>query len=317
MNSKSNDHGRAYEFACLRNLSTEISKTRSCKVIKNSSYFAAEKAWNTLSTSDQAIYHISSLTAVAQLFQLEPRISEQTDDELELLIQADSKGKEGDVRDILLIRQAITWEIGLSLKHNHFAVKHSRLSSHLDFGKSWYGISCSKEYWDAVAPIFRYLQQEEENGLKFSDLPHKETEVYIPLLNAFIDELKRQTEVHKDIPAKMVEYLLGKFDFYKVISIDREELTRIHGFNIHGTLNLPSLSKKAAIKVPVATLPKRIVHIGFVPNKNNTVEIYMDGGWQFSFRIHNATTYVEPSLKFDIQIVGMPTAILTINCLWR
>ena len=43
----------------------------------------------------------------------------------------------------------------------------------------------------------------------------------------------------------------------------------------------------------------------------------MDEGWQFTFRIHNASTLVEPSLKFDIQIVGMPTAIITINCIWE
>ena len=55
----------------------------------------------------------------------------------------------------------------------------------------------------------------------------------------------------------------------------------------------------------------------FVPGKTNTVELYMDGGWQFSFRIHNAETYVKASLKFDIQIVGMPAAIITINCNWR
>lgn len=42
----------------------------------------------------------------------------------------------------------------------------------------------------------------------------------------------------------------------------------------------------------------------------------MDGGWQFSFRIHNASTIVEPSLKFDIQIIGMPVTILTINSTW-
>jgi hypothetical protein len=43
----------------------------------------------------------------------------------------------------------------------------------------------------------------------------------------------------------------------------------------------------------------------------------MDGGWQFNFRIHNASTYVEPSLKFDIQIIGMPTTIISINCSWN
>lgn len=43
----------------------------------------------------------------------------------------------------------------------------------------------------------------------------------------------------------------------------------------------------------------------------------MDGGWQFSFRIHNASIKVEPSLKFDVQILGIPTAIMTIECKWQ
>jgi len=32
-------------------------------------------------------------------------------------------------------------------------------------------------------------------------------------------------------------------------------------------------------------------------------------GWQLSFRIHNASTLVEPSLKFDINIVGLPGSV--------
>lgn len=69
--------------------------------------------------------------------------------------------------------------------------------------------------------------------------------------------------------------------------------------------------------IPTADLPKRIVKIGFFPNRNNTAELYMDNGWYFTFRIHNAETYATPSLKFDIQIKGMPTDILTINCTWK
>ena len=60
-----------------------------------------------------------------------------------------------------------------------------------------------------------------------------------------------------------------------------------------------------------------IIHLDFASGKLNTIELCMDGGWQFSFRIHNASTYVETSLKFDIQIVGMPTAIITINYFWE
>ncbi len=41
--------------------------------------------------------------------------------------------------------------------------------------------------------------------------------------------------------------------------------------------------------------------------------------WQFSFRLHNAKDLVEPSLKFDIQIVGVPTQIVEVkfNCKWQ
>ncbi len=317
MSSRSNEHGRAYEYACLMNLESQVSKIRSCVLVRNSCFYAAQKAWNTLSDADRHIYETSSLAAVFQIFAMEPRITEVSDDSLELLIQPDSEGKSGDVRDILIVRNSITWEIGLSLKHNHFAVKHSRLSSQLDFGKTWYSIPCSENYWNAVNPVFKYLAKEKASHSRFCDLPDKENDVYIPILKAFIDELTLQSDSHKDMPARMVEYLMGKYDFYKIISIDKEKLTRIQALNMHGTLNLPSKEKSAEIEVPVVALPTRIVHIDFVPDSNNTVEVYMDGGWQFTFRIHNAATYVEPSLKFDIQMVGMPTAILTINCIWK
>ena len=317
MSSKSNDQGRAYEFVCLLTLEEEIKKLRPVNIVKNSSYSAAERAWNTLSYEMQETYKASSYVAVAKVFELEPRIVENNNDVLELLIQTDAKGKKGDVRDILIIRHNIQWEIGLSLKHNHFAVKHSRLSKRLDFGKEWYGISCSQDYWNGVKPIFDYLIAEQSKHTKFNELTDKENDVYIPLLTAFINEINRQYEVHKDIPGKLVEYLLGKHDFYKIISIDRERATQIQSYNLHGTLNQNSASEQASIQIPVASLPTRIVSLGFVPEKTNTVELYMDGGWQFSFRIHNAETYAAPTLKFDIQIVGMPTAIITINCLWK
>ena len=128
MSSKSNNQGRAYEFITLLILENEISKLRPAIIEKSNSYIAAEKAWNTLTEEDKNKYIISARAAVKRIFDLEPRIIEDGDDEVELLIQTDQKGEEGDVRDILIIRRKISWEIGLSLKHNHFAVKHSRLS---------------------------------------------------------------------------------------------------------------------------------------------------------------------------------------------
>lgn len=317
MSKKSNDQGRAYEFICLLALKDEIAKVRPANIIVNSSYHAAERAWNTLSSEMQKTYKTSSLVAVAKIFELEPRILESGDDILELRIQTDTEGQKGDVRDILIIRRNIQWEIGLSLKHNHTAVKHSRLSEHLDFGKEWYGIPCSQNYWDDVTPVFDYLTAEKSKHTKFNELPNKENKVYVPLLAAFMNEINRQYRTNKSIPGKLVEYLLGKYDFYKVISMDAARTTTIQSYNLHGTLNQSSEEKAASVYIPKAALPTRIIKLDFVPDKTNTIELYMDGGWQFSFRIHNAETYANPSLKFDVRIVGMPTAIICINCHWK
>ena len=317
MSNQSNTIGRAYEFKCIDTLYNEINKIRKVKIEENNTYKTAKECWNLISDDLKQILTLSSLSAVYTLFDLEPIIVETSDEPLTLKMQKDSEGEAGDVRDIILIRNDIKWEIGLSIKHNHFAVKHSRLSQGLDFGKKWFGVNCSQKYWDSIKPIFDYLKQEKLKGTKWSELPNKENDVYIPLLKAFINEVKNSAELNKNIPKKMVEYLLGEFDFYKIISVDNKKVTQIQGYNIHGTLNQSSKTEFPKTILPVAKLPTRIVSIDFKPNSNNIVELYLDEGWQFSFRIHNASTFVETSLKFDIQIVGMPTSIISIECKWN
>lgn len=317
VSTKSNDKGRAYEYICLQTLNEEINKIRLAKIVENSSFDAAYRAWNAIDDATRDVLTISAKAAVSTLFDMEPLIIEDDEDCLELFIQPDTKGVVGDVRDIIILRKHIMWEIGLSIKHNHFAVKHSRLGKQLDFGEKWFEVPCSNEYWNEVKPIFEYLADEIADGKKWSELPNKERDVYIPLLNAFITEIVRANFTHENVPQKMVEYLLGQFDFYKVISIDNKYVTQIQTYNLRGTLNQPSKKCKPKIFVPISSLPTRIVSLDFKPNSNNTVELYMDGGWQFSFRIHNASTYVEPSLKFDIQIVGMPSTIFMFDCRWN
>ena len=317
MSDKSNDQGRAFEYKCLITLYEEIQKFRPAVIEENSSYFAAQRAWNKISDDLRPILAKSAAAAVETLFDFEPLIIEDGEDQLDLLIQSDSEGITGDVRDILIIRRNICWEIGLSLKHNHYAVKHSRLSKTIDFGERWYGVKCSEQYWEEVAPVFSYLEQEQIKGKRWRDIPNKSNDVYVPILNAFINELNRSYDLNKDVPRKMVEYLLGEYDFYKVISVDSKHMAQISSFNLHGTLNKPGKYTKPKEKLPVATLPTRIAKMELKPGSKTTIELYMDGGWQFSFRIHSAETYVIPSLKFDIQIVGMPTTIMTVRCDWK
>ena len=205
MSSKSNDQGRAYEYITLITLHTEISKVRKAEIVHNSSLEAAKDAWENMSKSMQHLLTVSAASFVPEIFELEPLILEDDGDCVELLIQKDSKGEDGDVRDILIVRSGIEWEIGLSMKHNHFAVKHSRLSHIIDFGEKWYGIPCSKQYWQSVRPIFEYLQKQKNRGKAWNELTNKAGDVYIPLLNAFIEELRDAYANHKELPQKMIK----------------------------------------------------------------------------------------------------------------
>lgn len=80
MTNVSNNQGRAYEFACLNSLYIAISKIRPAKIIKNSSYQAAENAWNTLTIEGQSLYVLSAKSTVETIFALEPNIVEQSSD---------------------------------------------------------------------------------------------------------------------------------------------------------------------------------------------------------------------------------------------
>ena len=317
MSNASNNQGRAYEFVCINSLYEAINKIRPAKIVINSSYVAAENAWQTLTQNEQTLYSLSAKSTIETIFGLEPNIVEQSPDILSLFIQNDQHGEDADVRDIIIERKDIIWEIGLSIKHNHMAVKHSRIAQTLDFGSKWYDIPCSPTYWSDVKSTFDFLKREKEKGTYFRDLSSKEDEVYVPLLNAFIKEISLQVQKNKDVPRRMVEYLLSKYDFYKVISIDSKRITTIQSFNMYGTLNLPSRVSKPTIKVPVINLPTTLLHIGFKPGSKTTAIMCFDNGWQFSFRIHNAKDIVETSLKFDIQIVGMPADVnIKYNCKW-
>lgn len=196
-------------------------------------------------------------------------------------------------------------------------VKHSRLSQKLDFCNEWFGKPCSNDYWKDVSCIFERLEKEQTKGTVWSEIDNKGETVYIPILKAFIDEINRANKSDKGMAKKMIEYMIGAEDYHKVVSKDNKKLTIIQKINLRNTLNKPAKNKVSAITVPSLKLPTRLVAVELKPNSNDTVEMYLDNGWQLSFRIHNASTKVEPSLKFDIKFVSMPMDVLTIECKWH
>ena len=138
--------------------------------------------------------------------------------------------------------------------------------------------------------------------------------VYLPVLDAFIEELKRiDRKLGGGLAPRLVHYLLGEKDFYKVIADDGSRSTRIEAYNLSGTLGEPSLGIKSLYGRQKLKLPTRIIEIRHKDGSNNTVELTCDRGWQFSLRIHNASSEVEPSLKFDIQLVSKLSSHASVN----
>lgn len=317
MSKECNNQGRAYEYIFINALKEKVCTRRKAEILENSAFVADKNAYAVIGNKLKETLLKSANSAIDVIFDMEPMLVEDDGEILCLSVQTDSHGESGDVRDIVLSLLNKQWEIGLSIKHNHFAVKHSRLAKDLDFGDKWFDVPCSVEYWNDVKPIFTNLDKMKSMQKEWGEITSKYDDVYVPLLSAFVKEVLRSNSLCSDLPKRMVEYLLGRFDFYKVISVDNMQLTRIQSFNFHGQLNQNLKRIKPKIVVPLSEYPTRIVDFCFKPESKTTLELYMDKGWQFSFRLHNASSKVETSLKFDIQIVGMPTTIMIIDCFWK
>ncbi len=167
----------------------------------------------------------------------------------------------------------------------------------------------SQNYKDTIKPLFERLENAKKEGMLWRDFPNKEQEIYAPLLQAFKKEVLRIDENKKNkVPQKMVEYLLGKYDFYKAILLEREQKTKLEAYHFNNTLNRSMKNKPKRI-IPLSKLPTRMIYFDFKPKSFNTLELVLDEGWSFSLRIHNASSRVEPSLKFDIKLLSKPESV--------
>ncbi len=310
MSDKSNNQGRAYEYAWCLALEQKLSVFKKIIVDKQNGFNACYKAYENLEKSLQDRYLESAKQGVLLLLDCEPLLSEvieSSQNEIVLSLQKDKLGEIGDVRDILIYFDRFC--IGLSIKHNHDAVKHSRLSKDLDFGKKWLGVGVSQNYKDTIKPLFERLENAKKEGMLWRDFLNKEQEIYAPLLQAFKKEVLRIDENKKNkVPQKMVEYLLGKYDFYKAILLEREQKTKLEAYHFNNTLNRSMKNKPKRI-IPLSKLPTRMIYFDFKPKSFNTLELVLDEGWSFSLRIHNASSRVEPSLKFDIKLLSKPESV--------
>lgn len=314
--------GKAFEYACLFSLSHRIESFCSVSIVNNLPLITAINAFHSLDVETRDRYLRGAEAAVNGIMQLEPRLTDNNN-EFTISLQSDSAGQTGDVRDVVCV-QSNGWELGISCKHNHEAVKHSRLSDKIDFCKDWFGYDCSDEYFERVRNVFTPLRNLRDESIMsgrpvlWQEIDNKEESCYVPVLNAFMDELRRiDRQYPETVPEQLIHYLIGYDDFYKVIMNENDGYTKIEAININETLNNSYGVHRSAINVPRLRLPRRFVSIGFRADSKNTIEIYCDNGWSVSMRIHNASSRVEPSLKFDVQLMAMPSNMYVNYIQWR
>jgi hypothetical protein len=308
-------NGKAFEYALLNEFLQRLKTNTLVSVVDNEPYRTAKKCFASFDENEQGNYKLTASFAVNFLLDIEPRLGNgiNESDVLQLEIVSDKMGQSGDVRDVLAIRSLQKWEIGISAKNNHRAVKHSRLSNDIDFGLKWLNIPCAVDYFEEIKPIFdnlAKLRTASKSTQKWDTLGDYHSSVYVPILDAFRKELLRlDTDNIGIIAERLIEYLIGKQDFYKVIK--GKNKVEIQAYNLHGTLNLPFENIKPKAKIQRLKLPNRLIEVVYQENSKTTLLVTLNEGWQISFRIHNASSRIEPSLKFDINLVSAPHSLFS------
>ena len=308
-------NGKAFEFAIAKTYAAFMEKNGlNVVLIENAAMKVAQGFYQEFPAEAQNKFDNAAFQTIDTMVKIEPKLISQSSskDALHIMLNEDSDGQSGDVRDVVFQRFHPSWEIGFSAKNNNDAVKHSRLGRTLDFGKQWVDVPCSQKYWEDIKPIFDYLEEAIHENKKWDDLgADKTNKVYRPLLKAFADEVLRIDEKNPNIPGKLIQYLIGNYPFYKVIKDDAHNMVIVKAFNINGELNKNAKNAQARYKTPKINLPTRIIEFAPKKDSDTTYNMVLDGGWEISFRIHNASTKVERSLKFDIQLLGNPPILFT------
>lgn len=304
------DKGKAFEYAVVMSFYDNINKQGgNVNINEDGNFRNVKNKFSELETNDQTNLMKAANTASLEVINLESNLQNMTS-ELTISVAPDYYGTDGDVRDVILTKG--DWEIGVSCKHNHQALKHQRLSNKIDFGQEWAGYPVSQSYWQNVNPIFQMLNSHKANRVKWRELHSygvsKENDVYIPLLNSFLDEFNRLDAQYPDLATKFMEYLAGRKDFYKFVMDENNREVTIYCYNLHGDLGSGGF-------VP---LPTHFIDKSWKINKdgkqsNNTLIIKMNNDWVVGLRLHSAASLVETSLKFDTQPIKIPNTLQTLK----
>jgi len=296
------DNGKAFEYAVAQ----ALSKALDVPIIESPEFQNTKSSYEKVIAKLQERFPIAAALAVEHIIEKESKNLASKNPQ-GIWVASDSLGQKGDVRDVVV--KCRDSEIGISCKTNHDDFKHSRLSGTANFVKKW-GLDpagCSPEYWSVVKPLFEELKQIRKDSdatalwSEQKDVPNR---FYWRVLDAFEAELLRLTGPDApraaEITKSLISYIIGNHDFYKVIS--RPDQVEIQGFNLNGTL-----------AVAKTRYPEHVIQIDRLNGGQYSKTVRFNRGFTFNFRIHSASSRVEPSLKFAVRAISLPPSEIYTN----
>ena len=217
----------------------------------------------------------------------------------------DNDARKGDVTDIRIQPSLARHPINLSVKNNHFALKHQRppsLMQQLGFVK---GSDADIEYRVKLQEIFDSFHRTGKSicpsarlfrELKDIDQGFIDRCLYAPVCR-LVSSTLRSYLADSIACQTFFSFLVGNIDFIKVILY-------------HGCLEFENFSQIA--------LPS-CCRVGFSHESPSYVFLAFDNEWEISMRLHTASSRLAsigkiPSLKFDTQAMNMPVQRTRIHC---
>lgn len=271
----SNTLGRAFEYALCQKIDSKFTNiTLTDRAVAEQS--KDKRYYDALNPDEKSKYDISTNRICSEWLNLKLITSNMyTLDRL-----PDSAGVNGDVTDIRL--EAPNAIVNISLKHNHNALKHPRLTrvpKWIDINTDSNYASDYKNIWDSflskantlssTATLFNELIAIEANFV-FDNL-------YNPLCKLVSNYLTENIKTSSQVES-LFKFMVGKYDFYKII--DKPDCVLIQDF----------IDLKMPKNVKIEQTDKSYIKMTF----NNGVIL--------NLRLHTASSRISTkSVKFDVR----------------
>lgn len=320
-------NGKAFEYACARAVAEALNHTpkTSAEIVLSPATRTAARRFDELKPLARQNYIRAADAAVKLLQKYEPMFRTPLSGAYRVAMQTDSQGIVGDVRDVVVRHiatdNASSWECGILVKTNNDAVKHPRLTGQFDFARSWFNRPASPQYFARIKPVFDELERFAATGAHWDSLglndADKQTRYYRPIIEALIAELLAQSRLDKEMPAKLIRFLVGRQDFYKIIAHAASETTELQTYSFAHTLGYNLQTKQSSTLIKPLPVPSRVISAAFKKDSHNTLIITLDNNWTVSLRLHNASSRVERSLKLDARLISTPPERLIDRLAWQ